>query len=120
MNLIVPHTLPRMTITPQIPGGFTFAPIPSHSLVLTVTSTVPIGRLGYVIPTSEGHSYGDIKGVGEHWTLTTKVYGRPYYAALFIAAGSGGAAVTCSISIDGVVKDTKTARGNFGQQVCAA
>jgi hypothetical protein len=110
----------RRTISLAGPAGFTFKPPPAHHVVLTVTSSQAIGRLGYLVPTSPDHSSGDIRNVGTHWSLTTRAYGKPDYAAIFIAASAGGAPTTCTISIDGVVKSRQTTHGIYGRALCVA
>jgi hypothetical protein len=120
-GLQIPHTLPPYTITPAENPGFVIAPIPKHRLVMTVTSAQTLPRLGYIVPTSPDHSYGNVAVPGgTRWTLRTTVTGKPYYAALFVQAGASGTPVTCTISLDGVVKDTKTTTGPYGRQVCLA
>lgn len=112
-------TLPPYTITPAEPGGFVFASVPEHTLVITVTSTEPVPGVGYLIPTSQDHSYGIVKNPGvTHWTLTTKVIGKPYYAAVFIQADARGTPLTCTISVDGVMRDRQTTSGGHGRKVC--
>ena len=119
--LQIPRTLPPYTITPAENPGFVIAPIRKHRLVMTVTSAQSLPRLGYIAPTSPDHSYGDVKDPGgKRWTLRTTVTGKPYYAALFIQAGSTGAALPCPLSLAGVVPDTKSTAGPYGRQVCLA
>lgn len=112
-------TLPPYTITPAEPPGFVFARIPEHTLVVTVSASRPIPGVGYLIPTSLDHAYGKVKNPGvTHWTLTTKVIGKPYYAAVFIQADAQGTPLTCTITVDGILKDKKTTSGGHGRTVC--
>jgi hypothetical protein len=111
-------TLPRTTLSPAGPKGFTIGHAAQHTLVLTVTSAGPIPRVGYIVPTSSKSSYGDVKNAGRHWSLTTTVVGRPYYAALFVQAGATGTPITCRVSVDGATTDTKTTSGAYGRVVC--
>ena len=113
----LPATLPPYTLHPGEPGGFVFADIPKHTLVLTVTSAGPIGKLGYIAPTSQDHAYGTATA-GTSWVLQTYVTGKPYYAAIFIQAGRAGVPIRCTISIDGHVDSSATTSGPYGRQVC--
>lgn len=112
------RTLPRVTYTAQGGPGFTIVPAPTHKLVLSATSTAPIGEVGYLIPTSPHDSYGAAKHVGDHWVLHTTVTGKPYYAAIFLQAGATGAPITCTITLDGKVIDQRSTSGPYGRQVC--
>ncbi len=112
------RTLPRVTITAEGGPGFTIVPAPRHKLVLSATSTAPIGEVGYLVPTSPHHSYGAAKHVGDHWVLRTTVTGKPYYAAVFLQAGATGAPITCTITLDGKVIDQRSTSGPYGRQVC--
>jgi hypothetical protein len=91
-----------------------------HHLVAHVTSSEPIYAVGWLIPTSLNSSYGKNMHPGATFTLDTTVTGRPYYSLLWVYAGKSGAAVTCTISIDGTVKSRKTTEGAYGRQVCYA
>ena len=113
----LPATLPPYTLHPGEPGGFVFADIPKHTLVLTVTSAGPIGKLGYIAPTSLDHAYGTAIA-GTSWVLQTYVTGKPYYAAIFIQAGRGGVPIRCTISVDGRVDSSASTSGPYGRQVC--
>jgi hypothetical protein len=115
-----PKTLPRVTITPAVAGGFTYANVPTHKLVMRVTSSGAIPGLGYLVPTSQDHSYGKVLHPGRSWSVTTSVTGKPYYAAVFVQADGTGAAITCTITIDGKLASRKTTAGGYGRQVCIA
>lgn len=110
--------LPRKTLTPGSPGGFVFGNLPTHELMLTVNSATRIGRLGYLVPTSPDASYGDLQFKGSKWSLGTKVVGKPNYAAIFVQAGATGTPITCTVTVDGVVRDKKTTSGAYGRAVC--
>lgn len=116
----LPHVLPRVTLTPAEPGGFTYADLPSHTIVLSASAAVPVHAVAYLIPTSHDNPYGKVTGVGDSWKLTTRVYGKPDYAALFIQAGRSGVPVSCTITIDGRVASAKTTSGAFGRGLCIA
>jgi hypothetical protein len=120
VDAVMPTRLPKATytITPAEQPGFTFASPPTHVLVMTVTSAVAIPAVGYLVPTSADHSYGSAKHLGTRWSVRTKVTGGPNYALVFIQAGAAGVPITCSITVDGVVRDHKTTSGPYGRQVC--
>lgn len=111
-------SLPKYTINPREPGGFTIAPIPEHTLVLSARSAGRIVRVGYIAPTSKDHPVGDVKVPGNSWSLTTTVTGKPYYAAIFVQSGPSGTPITCTVSLDGQVLDSKTTTGPYSRQVC--
>jgi hypothetical protein len=116
----LPTKLPRVTLTPAEPGGFTYADLPSHSLVLRVTSSAPIPGVGYLVPTSPDRVYGRATKLGTSWSIRTTVTGQPDYAALFVQAGPHGVRITCSIIIDGKVASSQTTSGPYGRRVCLA
>ena len=116
----VPKRLPRYTITPGEPGGFTYLPLPTHRLVMSVSSAGPIGQVGYLVPTSPDHSYGRAEHVGTSWAVATTVTGKPYYALIFVQANRTGLPITCTITIDGRVASRKSTSGAYGRQVCLA
>lgn len=111
-------TLPRITYTAPGPGGFTLAPPQGYPIVLRVTSAAPIVRVGYLMPTSHESPSGDIRHVGRSWQLTSTVYGSPAYAAIFVQAGRDGTPITCTVTVNGTVTDSRTTKGAYGRQVC--
>lgn len=92
---------------------------PGHTVVLTVFSTGSIARLGYLVPTAAADQEGDQKNVAGGWTKTIVAHG-PYgpFAAIFIQTDSAGTPVFCSVTIDGVLKDSHTYTGRFTQGLC--
>ena len=88
------------------------------SVTMTVTSSQPIGVVGYQVPTSPDHPSGIARNVGRSWSLTAKAYGKPDYAQLFLQAGPTGAPVTCTISVDGKVTERRTSSGPYAQMLC--
>jgi hypothetical protein len=110
--------LPGKTLTPAEPGGLVIGKLPTHALLLRVTAAGPVGKLGYLAPTSPDASYGIVTPTGANWSLRTTVLGRPHYAAIFVQSGASGTAITCTVSVDGVVTDTKTTSGAYGRTVC--
>jgi hypothetical protein len=108
------------TITLGAGGGGLHIVDNRHRLVARVWSAAPVYAVGWLIPTSLDHSYGKDMHPGRSFTIDTRVSGRPKYALLWIYAGASGAPVTCTISIDGVVRSEQTTSGPYGRQVCYA
>lgn len=111
-------SLPQITITGYQGGGLVFAPGSQHTVVLSVHSSAPVGRVGYIVPTSPSASYGDVTVHGTTWTLTTQAFGKPAYALIFIQTGQAGTPITCSVTVDGHLSNTETTSGEYGRQVC--
>jgi hypothetical protein len=111
-------TLPVTTLSGVVGGGLSFAPGSTHKVTLSATSAVSMVRVGYLAPTSPDSPYGDIKGVGTHWSVTITALGRPAYAIIFIQAGAAGIPITCKITVDGHVSNTATTSGPYGRTVC--
>lgn len=110
-----------VTFTPPAPPGLVIAALPKHRLVLTVTSSAPLPRIGYLVPTSPDRSYGNVPHPGgDRWTLATTVTGRPDYAMVFIQADSSGDVITCTIAVDGVVRSRQSTSGPYSRKVCVA
>ncbi|MGH8961060.1 MAG: hypothetical protein ACRDWT_07600 [Jatrophihabitantaceae bacterium] len=120
VDAVMPTRLPpaTYTIAPAEHPGFVFAGPSTHRLVMTVTSAAPIPAVGYLVPTSPDHSYGTAKHLSTRWSVTTTVTGGPNYALLFVQADASGTPITCSITVDGVVRDHRSTRGPYGRQVC--
>lgn len=116
---------------PDDPGGVTAEDLStgltgegfsSHNdgrrIVLSVQSSAPIGTVGYIVPTSTDDSHGVVENVGTSWSRTTRAYGNPDYALIFIQAGRTGEAITCVVTVDGVETDRRVASGPWAQAVC--
>lgn len=90
-----------------------------HSVVLTVTSTGTVARLGYLVPSADHDQFGDHKNVAHGWTQAFTARG-PYgpYSAIFIQTDRAGTPVHCTVTIDGVEKDSKTISGEYGRGLC--
>jgi hypothetical protein len=86
--------------------------------VLSMTSAAPIAYVGYIVPTSLDHSTGTVTSPGTSWSLTTTAYGPPDHAQLFSLAGPAGVPVTCTITVDGRVTETRTTSGPYDQLFC--
>ena len=103
---------------PGLQGGTLYRNQPRHHVVLTVTSEVPIGTVGYIVPTSLRESYGVTKDAGTFWQLSTTAYGDPDYAEIFVQAGARGYPITCKITVDGRVTEQRSTEGPYGQMMC--
>lgn len=110
--------LPEITISGIEGGGLHFAPGSIHTVTLSVSSATSIGQMGYIIPTSTDHSYGDMKVDSGSWSLTTNAFGKPAYAIVFIQAGKLGIPISCTITVDGHVSSHETTNGPYGRTVC--
>lgn len=97
-------------------GGRTVVGTP-HTVVLTVTAASPLAALGYLVPTAD-NPYGVIKPPTTPWRLTTTAYGNSYLAGIFVQAGRDAGAVTCTVAVDGVVRETNTTTKAYEKQLC--
>lgn len=103
---------------PGLQGGSVYQYLPKHRIVMTVTSSAPIGTVGYVVPTSLNESSGVARNVGTSWSLTTTAYGDPDYAQLFMQADARGHQITCTIKVDGRVTERQTTEGPYARLIC--
>lgn len=103
---------------PGLQGKGGNASLPKIRVRLEVSSSKPIGVVGYQVPTSLTHPSGTIRDVGTHWSLDTIAYGQPDYARLFFSAGPGGEPVTCVITINGKVTERRSTDGPYGRTMC--
>jgi hypothetical protein len=105
----------------DLPGmqgrGFSVS-LPKVPIVLRVTSSAPIGTVGYLVPTSPDKNYGVVKNVGRSWILRTYGYGKPDYARIFVQAGPTGAVITCTVEAKGRVTDQRSTSGPYGRTMC--
>jgi hypothetical protein len=92
--------------------------LPREKVVLSMTSAAPIAYVGYIVPTSLDTSTGTVTSPGTSWSLTTIGYGPPDYAQLFSLAGPAGVPVTCTITVNGKVTETRTTSGPYDQLFC--
>lgn len=90
-----------------------------HTVVLTVASSGTVARLGYLVPSAERDQFGDHRNVAGGWTQTFVAHG-PYgpYSAIFIQTDRAGTPVHCTVTIDGVEKDSETISGEYGRGLC--
>lgn len=105
----------------DLPGmqgrGFSVS-LPKVPIVLRVTSSAPIGTVGYLVPTSPNKNYGVVKHVGTSWILRTYGYGKPDYARVFVQSGPTGAVITCTVEAKGRVTDQRSTSGPYGRTMC--
>ncbi|MET0929589.1 MAG: hypothetical protein ABWX74_08720 [Aeromicrobium sp.] len=99
-------------------GGGGTKDLPKQRITLTMTSTAPIGVIGYVVPTSLDDSHGVTEDVGTSWSLSTIGYGRPDYAQLFAQSGPTGAVITCTIAVNGRTTESRSTDGPYSQLFC--
>jgi hypothetical protein len=90
---------------------------PQHSVLLTVTSDQAILRLAYAVkgPREDMHRAVNVKS--PYRVLTV---GRGYGAMAALGAQAGPAAtyLTCTITVDGRQRSTRTVRGGWRVAVC--
>ena len=110
--------LPQITLSGFEGGGLHFAPGSIHHVTLSISSATAIGQMGYIIPTSNDHSYGHSTVNSGSWSLSTDAFGKPAYAIVFIQAGKLGIPITCSITVDGRTTSSATTKGAYGRTVC--
>lgn len=92
--------------------------LPRTTLKIRVFSTQPLYRVSYIIPTSDDQRYGQDDGVGSTWSHTTRVWGKPDYAAVFVQAFWPGVKVTCVITVGGRETERRTIIGPQGAMWC--
>lgn len=99
--------------------GHDFSNEPGHKVVLTATSSGTIARLGWLVPTADSNQYGDQKGIPRFWSMTFTARGTTGpYGGIFIQTDKTGTPVHCTVSVDGVTKDSQTVSGQFKQGFC--
>lgn len=122
-------TSPALTGIPSFPGAGAadlegldgqggIVGLPKERIVLTMTSAAPIAYVGYVVPTSLDNQTGTVMDPGTSWSLSTIGYGPPDHAQLFSLAGPTGVPVTCTITVNGTVTETRTTSGPYDQLFC--
>jgi hypothetical protein len=94
--------------------------IQPRAVTMTVTSSAKLFRVGYLVPTSLDSPYGNVNTSAHSWSLTVRATGKSPVAAVFIQAGGSGASVSCTISIDGQLGDSKTTTKAYERQLCLA
>lgn len=99
------------------PPGVPVTSLERHEVRIEVSSESSIPGLRYYIPTSQENQSGERSYPGTTFGLSTAVYGRPAYAAVWVKALLKGP-VTCRIYVDGVLTSTETTVGRTGTAVC--
>jgi hypothetical protein len=99
--------------------GKNFRGLPGHNVVLTVSSAGSILRVGYLVPTADSGQVGDMHDVKGGFSRTFVARGpEGPYSAIFIQTDSAGTAVHCTVTVDGVPKDSQTISGRKKQGLC--
>ncbi|HJQ43225.1 MAG TPA: hypothetical protein VJ831_09085 [Jatrophihabitantaceae bacterium] len=93
--------------------------IQPRAVTMTVTSNTTLFRVGYLVPTSLDSPYGSVSRGVRSWTLTVHATGKSPVAAVFIQAGASGT-VSCTISIDGQLADSKSTTKAYERNLCVA
>ncbi|MDP9117181.1 MAG: hypothetical protein M3O28_07980 [Actinomycetota bacterium] len=105
--------LPGLTEGDNIAG----AGLPAHQVVLTVTSDLPLLRLAYLVkdspPIRENRTY-----IKSPVAASVIAHGIGLEAVLAAQASPGSIRITCTISVDGVVTNTRTVHGGYAVVVC--
>jgi hypothetical protein len=101
-------------------GRPTLGGAPVHTVRLDVTSKGSVASLGYLVPTSDVTPYGSYHKITRPWSKTLNAVGTVYLAGIFIQNGADAVSVTCTIYIDGVVKDQQTFAGPYKRGLCIA
>jgi hypothetical protein len=89
-----------------------------HTVVVRITSNSTLLAVGYVF--RNGKKGGEKRAAAKSYTVTEQVEGG---APLAIAAGQVayyGTEATCTITVDGTLRTTKTVHGAYHVVVCAA
>ncbi|HEV7193751.1 MAG TPA: hypothetical protein VGN35_11170 [Jatrophihabitantaceae bacterium] len=99
--------------------GHNFRGQRGHTVVLTVATSGTVSRLGYLVPSADRDQFGDHRNVARGWTQTFTARG-PYgpYSAIFIQTDRAGTPVHCTVTVDGVEKDSETISGEYGRGLC--
>jgi hypothetical protein len=99
--------------------GKNFRGLPGHKIVLTVTSSGSILRLGYLVPSADSDQVGDLHDVNGGFTKSFVARGpEGPYSAIFIQTNTAGTPVHCSVTVDGVQKNSQTITGAKKQGLC--
>jgi hypothetical protein len=101
---------------PPVTGGQDYGP-GIHHVVLTATSDNTIGAVGYLF--RNGNPNGVKKyAVPSSFTVSEIVEGGPPLAVIAVQAAQYATVATCSVSVDGIVRQTHTAHGPNRVVVC--
>lgn len=108
----------NLEVPPGLGGAGNGTSLPRTPYQIRITSTKPLYRVQYIIPTSDDQQYGEDNGVGPTWTHTTRVWGRPDYGAAFVHALWPGVEVTCVVTVGKRVVERRTIVGPYGAMWC--
>ncbi|MFD0807371.1 hypothetical protein ACFQ0K_14865 [Nocardioides caeni] len=89
-----------------------------HTMTIQLSSPNPLGLVAYLIPASTENPRGKAVVEARTWSLTTTVYGKPKYGAVYVQAGYDGRPATCVITIDGKVTERRSTKGPYGAMWC--
>jgi hypothetical protein len=99
--------------------GKNFRGMPGHTVVLSVSSSGSILRVGYLVPSADNNQVGDMHDVNGGWSGSFVARGpEGPYSAIFIQANNSGTPVHCTVTVDGVQKDSETISGKKKQGLC--
>lgn len=107
------------SIVPNLPTSATLngAGAPARSVIITVTSDAPILRLGYIVANVPATKhYAEQVASPVRLELVAHSYGL--VAAVAAQAAPTATYVTCTISVDGDVRVTRTLKGPWRVDVC--
>lgn len=90
-----------------------------HTVLLEVSapSAQPMA-VGWYVPTSRDGVKGASRFTGSAWSHRATAYGPPDYARLWVFSGPSGVPLTCTIVVDGHVRDRRTTSGPYGKVMC--
>lgn len=99
-------------------GAITLA-APAHAtgerITYTVTSNAPLLSVSYFDPIND---MTQVHNVDAPWYVS--FLGQATYQMASMSAQTNGTQVACQISVNGTVRDTKTATGRYAVVVCTA
>ena len=108
---------PEGAALPPVSGIQVYGP-GIHHVVLTVTSNSTIAEVGWGF--RNGRNGGKRYAVGNRFELSEDVEGGAPLAIVGGQVAYYGSELTCSISVDGTVRNTETVHGAFHVAVCIA
>lgn len=99
--------------------GKNFRGLPGHNVVLTVSSAGSILRVGYLVPSADSNQVGDLHNVNGGFSKSFTARGpEGPYSAIFIQTNNDGTPVHCTVTVDGVPRDSQTISGKKKQGLC--
>jgi hypothetical protein len=88
-----------------------------HTVVLRVTSNSTLSAVGWAFRNGKN---GKKQAAGKTFTLTEEVQGGAPLAILGAQVAYYGTEATCTITVDGTLRTTKTVHGAYSVVVCTA